>query len=283
MSATSLHIETAGGHLIAAQWFGPKESHTTVIISSATGVKQSYYKKFAAYIAGHGIAVVTFDYYGIGDSFDLPIRRLQNNAHDWGRIDLESVICYARQANPNAAIVLLGHSIGGQLIGLTPAARHAKKVILVAAQSGYWRYWRGKSRVSMWLNWYVTFPLLLNLFGYLPSKKFSAMENLPKNVASQWRSWCVSPNYYLDHLPASDLYFQHIDAALLSISIQDDHYAPRKAVDWLTGQYENSKVSRRHIKPTEYEVSKIGHFGVFREKFKETLWQYLLNEIFMKE
>ena len=32
----------------------------------------------------------------------------------------------------------------------------------------------------------------------MPSKKFSKMENLPKNVAEEWAKWCRNPNYLFE-------------------------------------------------------------------------------------
>ena len=180
---------------LSAFLYEAEKNDTVLIIASATGVNQEYYQKFSMYLSNSGISVLTFDYIGIGRSLTKPIRELNINAADWGKNDLESVLQYAITHFPNSKKVILGHSIGGQLIGLAKSSTKVDKIILVAAQSGYWKFWKGIGRLKMWFNWYILFPTLLNLFGYLSSKKLSGMENLPKTVANQWRNWSKKPDY----------------------------------------------------------------------------------------
>ncbi len=174
---------TSHSETLSATIFKSDKDQTVLIIASATGVKQEYYQKFSEYLSDNGVSVLTFDYSGIGRSLTKPIKELNSNAADWGKNDLEYVIQYAIRKYPNSKKVILGHSIGGQLIGLAKSSTKFDKIILVAAQSGYWKFWKGIDRIKMWFNWYILFPVLLNLFGYLNSKKLSGMENLPKKCS----------------------------------------------------------------------------------------------------
>ncbi len=266
--------------MLSATLFEGSKTDTVLVIASATGVKQEFYQKFAQFIAGNGIAVLTFDYLGIGRSLRKPIRTLRNNTADWGKNDLESVLEYVASNYPNSNKIILGHSIGGQLIGLAKSSPKLDKLILVAAQSGYWKYWNGMGRIKMWLNWYILFPILLLTFGYLKSKKISGMENLPKNVARQWSNWGKHRNYILSDPSIGQTYYDKIGAEITAFSIDDDNFAPAQAVEWMTKQYTaGSKKKRIHLKPLDFEVKKIGHFGVFKEQFQKTIWADILNEI----
>lgn len=253
--------------------------NSILIICSATGVKQNFYKKFSQYLCEHNITVITFDYGGIGGSLKDNIRNVKSSLYDWGYCDLDAVINHCTNNYPNLKLILLGHSIGGQMIGLTEKSVIANKIILVNAQSGYWGFWTGFQKVKMWLNWNILFPLLINLFGYLPSKRISSMENLPKNVANQWKDWCNSKNYLFDFLSAEILYYDKITCDLISYSVEDDNYASKKSVDWLTAQYSNAKRRRQHILPKVYYQNYIGHFGLFRENCKDFFWETIKNEI----
>ena len=258
------------------------ESHSTeiiLIIASATGVRQEFYAKFAQSMLDSGITVITFDYRGIGRSLTSPIKEVKNNAADWGRNDLESVLQYAERNYPQSKKVVLGHSIGGQLIGLAESSQKLDQIILVAAQSGYWRCWKGIGRLKMWFNWYILFPILINTFGYLNSKRLSGMENLPKHVANQWRNWGKHEDYILSDKSIAQMYYDEIRVDITAFSIEDDDFAPKKAVDWMTSQYRNSNVKSTHFNPSNFGVKKIGHFGVFKDKFKTTIWEILQNEI----
>jgi predicted alpha/beta hydrolase len=273
-----IEIKTTNLNQITAQIYEAGKN-TVLIISSATGVKQGFYKKFADFVSANGITVITFDYSGIGLSLKKPIKQIKSSASDWGKNDLEAVIKFTKENYPNAKITLLGHSVGGQIIGLAKSSSEVQKIILVSAQSGYWKMWKGFDRLKMWANWHILFPTLINVFGYMPSKRISGMENLPKNVAKQWSGWCRKPNYLFDEVSKQDLFFKNISVKAIAISIENDFYAPKDAVDFLTEKYENAEIKKLHLRPTEYNTNTIGHFGVFREKFENTLWKLVMNEI----
>jgi predicted alpha/beta hydrolase len=278
---TVSEIQTTKGHCVSATVY-EAEVHTVLIIASATGVKQEFYKKFAEYISSHGTTVITFDYYGIGASLSQPIKNISVTAAEWGSNDLEAVIQWTHNYYPGANIIVLGHSIGGQLIGLAPSATLLKRIVLVAAQSGYWKYWPGIRKYQMWANWNLLFPVLTRVVGYMPSKKFSGMEHLPKGVALQWGKWCSSVNYLFDDIPAAKLCYHKITAPVVAISIENDPFAPKKAVDWLTEKYNSQVFKSLHLRPYYYGVKEIGHFAIFKEKFEPTIWELLKNELVLK-
>ena len=254
-------------------------SDKIMIIVSAAGVLQSFYKKIAEFFQQNSISTITFDYTGIGESLHGDIKNENTSLVNWGSRDLEAVIKHTIETFSNHKIILLGHSIGGQLIGLAPSSCKANKIILVAAQSGYWKFWKGAGKIKMWANWHLLVPLLTRGFGYLPSKKFSRMECLPKNVAEEWAKWCRNCDYLFASFPNNNLYFDRINCGITSISIDDDLFAPQKAVEWLNAKFENAALRRLHFIPANFNVSKIGHFSLFTEKFKDSIWKVLLKEV----
>ena len=274
-----IEVDTRLGYKLAATLYKTSSRNQLLIIASATGVKQQFYRKFAEYISANGITVITFDYSGIGQSLKQPIQTVKAAAADWGRNDLEAVLQYAKENYPAATLCVLGHSIGVQLIGLAKSSASAHKMVLVAAQSGFWKWWKGTNRIKMWLNWYLLFPGLTSLFGYMPTKKISGMENLPKHVAQQWSRWCRKANYLFDDIPADQLHFDKIAARIVAISIENDFYAPSESVDWLIEKYSNAAVRKVHLDPNDFQVSSIGHFGIFREQFAASIWKKLLSEL----
>lgn len=250
-----------------------------LIIAPATGVRQTFYKYFAEYICKAGITVVTFDYLGVGDSLHQPLGMIKTNASEWGHKDLEATINYVKKKFPYAKITLLGHSIGGQLIGFAQGSTLVDKIILVGSQSGYWRFWKGLRKIRMFINWYFLFPAATRLIGYFPSKIISKMENLPPEATKEWAKWCRSRNYLFDFYREDQLYFSQINCSLLAISISDDLFAPKESVDWLTAKFPQADVKKMHLIPEQHNLKEIGHFGVFKKKSKETIWKILLNEI----
>ena len=152
------------------------------------------------------------------------------------------------------------------------------KVILVASQSGYWKFWKGRDRVRMWFNWHVLFPTMLGLFGYLPSRKISGMEDLPKNVANQWRNWGKNENYLFDDETVGEVFYDKVNCDVTAFSIDDDELAPKESVDWMTSKFSSASVKPIHLVPQNFDTKKIGHFGLFKEKFRESVWKVFLEE-----
>lgn len=268
------NIPTVQGHNITARVYGA-DGDSLLIIASATGVKQTFYQQFAEYLSSQGITVITFDYQGIGASLNEPIQSISTTAAQWGSNDLEAVIQWTNKCYPTASIAAMGHSIGGQLLGLAPSSTTLKRIVLVAAQSGYWKFWQGLQQWRMWTNWYLLFPTLVRLFGYMPSKRFSGMENLPKQVALQWSRWCRNKDYLFTDIPKEEQYFHRIQVPVMSFSIDKDPFAPQQAVNWLTLQYTSSVIQEQHLHGAAFGVHEIGHFGIFKEKFRSTLWPLL--------
>lgn len=272
-------INNRDNQIIALNVFEAENSLDVLLIAPATGVKQSFYKNFADYIVSSGITVITFDYSGIGNSLSGNIKKLENNASDWGEKDMEAVIQYVVQNYLKHRLTILGHSIGGQLIGLAKSSSLASKIILIAAQTGYWKYWKGGRKIKMWMIWNLLFPTLIRIFGYMPSKRFSGMENLPGNVARQWSSWGRNPEYLFADVPQSKQYYASINCPITSFSIEEDVYAPKEAVQWLTNRYKGSEKKMIHLESAEYATKHIGHFGIFNTQFKNSIWQIFLEEV----
>ncbi|WP_179005402.1 alpha/beta hydrolase family protein [Winogradskyella forsetii] len=271
-----LDINTPLGHDLNLTVFKPQISnHKSIVISSATGVLQYYYFKFASYFSELGYTIYTFDYSGIGKS-NPDLSHLKKNNIDlkaWGENDQTAVVTYAKSQNPNHKIIVITHSIGGQLLAFNKSMPQIDTIITVASQSGYWKHWKGFERFRMFMFWYIMIPTLTPLFGYFPAKKFGLFENLPKQMAFQWRSWGKRNDYLLSDFNFEDLQFKNFNKNLLALSFPNDEFASKVAVDWLAKQFVNAKVDRRHILPEELGISDVGHFGFFRHQFKDSLWK----------
>lgn len=271
-----LNITTPLGHQLGLTVFKPKSSNQkSIIISSATGVLQHYYFKFSTYFAELGYTVYTFDYSGIGKS-NKNKSQLKSSKVDlktWGENDQASVIDYAKLQNADHKIILITHSIGGQLLAFNKNATKIDTIITVASQSGYWNHWRGFERFKMITFWYVLIPVLTPLFGYFPAKKIGLFENLPKLVAYQWSGWGKYKAYMLSEFNFEELQFKNYKNNLLALSFPKDQFASKSSVDWLTKQFKNAHIDRRHIIPSDLGIPNIGHFGFFRPQFKDSLWQ----------
>lgn len=244
-----------------------------VIIPSAMGVAQKFYTQFAQWLANQGYHVTTFDYRGIGFSAPHTLRGFPVSIVDWARQDCAAVIDRVRSDVPNVPLHWIGHSLGGQLIGLIPNRDRIDRVVTVATGTGYWleNTWRTKSMV--WWLWFFLVPLALRTAGYFPGKRLRKVGDLPFGVMQQWRRWCLNREYVVgaegDAVRAD---YASVRTPMLSLSFTDDEMMSAKGIKSLHGLYANAPVEYRRIAPREIGVRHIGHFGFFRPQFEQTLW-----------
>ena len=100
--------------------------------------------------------------------------------------------------HPRTQIVVLGHSVGGQLIGMSQLTRHVDALIMVGAQTPYWKLYEGFwLRMRLFYFWHLLIPVTVKLFGYFPASLLGLFEDLPANVAMQWARWAKKPQLYL--------------------------------------------------------------------------------------
>jgi predicted alpha/beta hydrolase len=273
VSAEAVEFSARDGYRLAGMLFRPSAPNArSVVINAAAGVKQEYYGKFAGYLAERGFTALTYDYRGIGGSRREPPRALRSGMGDWGRLDAASALDFIEHAAPGARLAAVGHSFGGQAIGIIPGNERITALLTVGSQSGYWRHWSGASRAGMWLFSHVLVPGTVALLGRLPAAAVGQGEDLPGEVAREWASWCRRPGYIVEALAAHE-HYARFSAPLRACWIEDDAYAPLAAVEAFLAQYPGAQREMKRISPQEVGAERIGHFGFFRERFRDTLWQ----------
>ncbi|MCI0571776.1 MAG: alpha/beta fold hydrolase [Myxococcaceae bacterium] len=266
-------LQASDGQPLAATLYPADQDGpgAVVLVSSATGATQRYYARFATFLATRGLPTVTYDYRGIGDSRPLA-PGVSARMQDWGERDLAGAIAGVRRAFPGRRLVLVGHSVGGQLVGLAPNCGEVDAVVLVASQSGHWRLWPAPTRWGMACLWYALVPGITALFGRLPGW-LGMGADLPRGVALEWARWCRHRDYLLhEGGEARRAAYSALSAPILAYSFSDDAYAPPAAVEALLATYRSAPRLRRHLTPQDVGRP-IGHFGFFRESFQESLWE----------
>jgi predicted alpha/beta hydrolase len=230
-----------------------------LLIAAATGVRRDFYGPLANFLASAGFDVLTFDWRGIGGSRPPSLRGFEASMTLWGTRDLPAVIDFAATRWPDARLHALGHSFGGQAIGLAPNSARLRSVVTVASQSGYFGHWKPPARYKYAALWLAVMPALTHVAGYFPSRRMGLGEDLPRGVALEWARWCRTPDYLGDYSG-----HQKFCAPMLVYSFADDIYAPRSAVEWLHRRYGTKELEHRHLEPRALGAKRIGHFGFFR-------------------
>ena len=267
-----IRIHARDGRELAAELHTAQSPKGTVVVASAMGVAQGFYRSFAAYLSRRGLCALTFDYRGIGSSRRGALRGETAQLHDWGEQDLSAAFAFMRERFPGLPLQLLAHSVGGQIFGLVPDAP-VEAALFVGSQSGAWRHWRGLGRLGMFALWH-SLPLFAATLGKIPMRALGQGEDLPGGVGAEWARWGRQRAYIWSYAgPRGGLGFSTFKGRIRAYSISDDSYAPRPAIEALVAMYAQAKTELRPVSPAELSVPAVGHFGFFKERFEQTLWR----------
>lgn len=262
-------IPATDGFPLGATVYEPRRPRASVVIHGATAVPHGYYAAFAAHLAETSrVRVVTYDYRGVGASRPQQLRGFDASMTDWAHKDARAVHAWARDRGD--PIAMIGHSFGGQMIGLVDELREAKVAILVASQLGWYRDWPLASQPKLALLWNVLTPVLTRAFGYLPGRAGLGVD-LPAGVAREWARWCTSRGYLVDHHADAAARFTRWDVPTLLYSFADDDYAPPRTVAALRRRLRGAPLEHRAWRPGDHGQAAVGHFGFFRPR-AAALW-----------
>ena len=269
-----IQIPAVDGFQLAATLYLPRQHrHGAVLISSATAVPRKIYKGFATYLASRGCVVLTYDYRGTGGSRPKSLRGFKTTMSDWAKFDMTAAIGWMRQRYGEYPLGFVGHSFGGQGLGLAPNNTEISRALFVAAQAGYWRLMSPPENYRVYAFMNLIGVPATHLFGYTPG--FAGLgEDLPKGVFLQWTSWVMKQRYMFDDPSLPGLAnFPNYTGALRAYTFTDDPWATPPAVELLCSQYTGTKPDIIKLAPADVPTPKVGHFGFFRPEHQDTLWK----------
>ena len=126
-------VPAMDGYPLAATLFLPRGAKRhAVLINSATAVPRKLYRGFASYLAQRGSAVLTYDYRGTGDSRPKSLAGFKASMTDWALRDIAAAVGWMRERYTELPFAYVGHSFGGQALGLLPNNVEVSRALLIA-------------------------------------------------------------------------------------------------------------------------------------------------------
>ena len=260
-----------------------------LLVSSGTGIPRRFYARFAQAAAERGFVALTYDYRGVGGSAPDALRGYDARYRDVGQQDIAGAAAWLGDRYPDLPLLYVGHSAGGQQLGLAPNVSRIAAAVFVAVSTGYWRGMPLAQRYLTLGLFRAYIPLASRLYGYAPAKKIKWGENLPTGMAREWGAWCMEPEYmaaYFDEggrLPTPDgapfgpVHYGEAVCPVLAYAFTDDPIATRENVPPMLGMYANAEVETRWVAPGDLGVLEIGHIGFFRPNVGGALWDDVFN------
>ncbi|TPH18136.1 alpha/beta hydrolase family protein [Litorilituus lipolyticus] len=269
-----INILCEDNYTLAATVFTPTETvKGAVLLGPATGIKRQFYQHFAQFLAEHGYGVITFDNRGIGQSLSGEIKYCDVTLQCWGEKDMPAVLEQLKLIFPDVNYHLIGHSAGGQLIGLMSNALDFTSMFNVACSSGQLRNMRLAHQVKahFFMNFYI--PLSNQLFGHTKSQWVGMGEPLPKQVAKQWQQWCNGAGYVKTAFGKTIHQHHYDDLTLPSMWINaiDDDIANSLNVEDMISVFPKLSYEVLTLNPADYGLNEIGHMKFFSRTSK-SLW-----------
>ena len=277
---SAVRLRTADGAQIAARWHEPAgEARAVLVVAAAMGVCQDFYGQMAGWLAGNGIAVLTFDYRGIGDSAPKRLRGYKADLFDWARRDAAAALAAAFERHPGLPVHWFGHSLGGQIFGLIPGHERVASMFAVGSGSGYWRANAPRLRIPALALWYLLAPLAIALAGYFPGERLRTIGDIPAGAMWCWRSWCLHPLYLGGEGPGLRAELAAVKQPMAGLLFRDDEMMTVASLHRLFKLYSSARLQLRVLEPGRFGLESVGHFGFFRRRNGAVLWQLVIDWI----
>jgi predicted alpha/beta hydrolase len=287
MKIKDLKIKCKDNYVLGARLFLPDgEPKAIVQFNSATATPQRFYQKFAEYLVKDGgLAVLTFDYRGIGLSKPAAgLKGFKVAYIEWATKDITDVSDYLLNRFSTIPLLQFGHSVGGQVIGLLSNINKSIGVIAISSAAGSTRHMPIRQQLKSHYFFEIVRPISHLLFGYSKLKKLGIMEDLPKDLVNTWRDWCSVSDYffdqkYYDEIKAIDAYKNLTIPVEILVPTDDEIATETNVINFWKHAYSSQGISISYLSPADFGTSGIGHFGFFRKNFENTLWPLALQKI----
>ncbi len=280
----SLTIQTSDGQAIVATRYVPgqrdgrpgRPAQRAVILAPALGVPQTFYKRYAQWLADQACVVYTFDWRGMGQSAPASLKGYKAKLTDWALLDAPAIMDAVAQAHPGLPLSWFGHSMGGILYGLMPQHPAIDRVVTLGSGSGYAPHLARPLRYGMGLFWNVLVPVSVRLNGYFAGRRMRAVGDLPRGVVAQWRRWCQHPEFLMSEGAHVKAAYASVKTPITVVMVADDEMATRRGIKAVHEHYKQAALRWVTLKPRELGVKAIGHFHFFHPKAGPRVWSVSL-------
>ncbi|MBJ9955773.1 alpha/beta hydrolase family protein [Acinetobacter courvalinii] len=281
-SVESFWISCKDSYQLAAQFYPVLNSDKPypILICPATGITKNFYHAFAQWLNQQGYPVLSFDFRGIGESLHGALKDSTASINEWGMYDIPAAIEALLNRTQAEKVIIVGHSAGGQLLGIASNYHKVAKVLAIAGSTGHVKGLKGKTKVLAPVMFNVIFPVSSYVKGYGATQFIGMGENLPKNVAKQWAEFCSKPGYVMNAIGKTifEDYHQQIQCPITSFWATDDEIATHSNVQDLLRLYPNAQTKLIELNPQQLGYKRIGHMLMFK-KSHQKIWPILESEL----
>lgn len=260
----------------------PDQPKAVVQFNGGTATRKEFYLPFLSYLTDQGYICCLWGYRGteFGDNLKGSTIRYA----DYGLKDMPTIKAYLESRFPDFPFLLVGHSAGGQQIGFMEDLSNVKGNVNIAVSAAYFRKMPLVYRLKAYFFFYLFSPISSLLNGFVRAKPYGFMENLPKPVVYEWRNWLEVEEYFFDKkfygVTVPKGHFKNFNFPIQVYYSIDDSISNKEntAAFWRNVKSEKT-INIKELKPEEFGLKKIDHFGYFRKSMKGTLWKDIVKKM----
>ncbi|MCB9034913.1 MAG: alpha/beta hydrolase [Chitinophagales bacterium] len=260
----------------------PKNPKAVIQFNCGTATPTKFYLPFLTFLAENGYLCCLWNYRGSNPNDNL--KNCDYTYSDYGQKDMPAIKKYLQNKFPTLPFIFMGHSAGGQQIGFIEDLSNVAGVINIAVSTGYYPNMPLPYRLKAYFFFYVFSPISVLKNGFVNAKPFGFMENLPKKVVFEWRDWLEKDNYFFDKkfygktVPIG--HYQNFDFPIHTYYAVDDTISNTKNTQSFWRNVKSKKaITFSELKPSDFGLKKIDHFGYFKKSMKDTLWVDIVKRL----
>jgi predicted alpha/beta hydrolase len=259
-----LRVKAPAGHQLSVDYLSGPESAAVVIIIPAMGVRASSYRRFAAALRQRRLDVAVADLRGTGSSVPSVDSSARFGYHELATVDLPLIVDTVRAQAPELPVIVLGHSLGGQIAPMF-AARWPNQLAglaLIAAGTPHYRAFRniGGLAGAVPLLGTSIIAAVARVRGYWPGDRLGFAGRQSRVLVADWARLARTGRF---RPSGADVNYEdlmaRLDLPVLAVSVGADRFAPVDAVDALLECLPRARITRRHHAPP------LGHLGWIKQ------------------
>lgn len=263
---------------LRGSFFAADLPRAVAVLNGATAVSHHVYGHFARWLSEEqNVSCLTYDYRDFGDSLTGDIRRSTASMADWGIRDTLAARRWAETQAPGLPLWMIGHSLGGLMIGHHPDQDRIARMIAVCSGPVHLSDHPMPQRAAIFAMWHLVGPVVDRSVGYIPGKLSGLGMDMPGSVFRQWRHWCTTPGFDATdpEVPAADT--SALTCPLRTVSLTDDTSVPPHVVRKLADRYPHSPATHVVLRPKDFGLKKVGHAAAFSRR-NAALWPQIIAE-----
>ncbi|APE24947.1 MULTISPECIES: alpha/beta hydrolase family protein [Streptomyces] len=244
----------------------PDPAAPVVVVLPAMGMSARNYTPLVRALHRAGLTVVTTDLRGHGESLPVPARGVGFGYREIVEEDIGAVLRETAAAFPHAPVLLLGHSLGGQLGLIHCGLRQPRLsgVVLVASGSAWYRCFgplAGPRRLLL----SQVYAAVAALLGHWPGERLGFAGRESARLIRDWSRQVRTGRYEVPGAAGDyERALRRVALPVLAVDVAGDALAPPAAVDHLCAKMPRADITRWHYGRDDAEGRPLDHFRWIR-------------------